>query len=171
MAYVYVYAPFSGTIWGKSTYCNGSPHTVVRNLEGGSPMDIGNVSENTAIKFKANSLVKSIRTRRAPVCATQTGDWNQGVIVDMYAQYNQQCYIGSVAYGHVKNWIADSNHNTNSLTLGKLPADCNCGCSDGIHVHTQAKLGTITTLAQCAGSRVYSGSTWIYRFQWNSGWC
>ncbi|CAM2069634.1 hypothetical protein SCOR_29945 [Sulfidibacter corallicola] len=171
MAYVYVYAPFSGEIWGKQTYCNGTAHTIVNNMGGNQPMDIGDVSAGTSIRFKASSSVKSIRTRRADVCATQTGDWDQGVIVDMYAELNAQCYIGSVSYGHVRNWVANGTHNTRTLTLGVLPTDCNCGCSDGVHVHTQCDGGTITGLAQCAGSRVYNGSTWIYRWYWNPGWC
>lgn len=171
MPYVYVYSPFTGTIWGKETYCGGNTHVTVRSLEGNQPIDIGNVGEGTSVRFKASGAVKSIRTRRADVCRTQTGDWDQGVIVDMFAQYNQQCYIGSVSYGHLKNWVNNGSYNTNNMVVGQMPSDCNCGCSDGIHVHMQANYGTITGLSQCAGVRVYNGSTWIYRWYWNPGWC
>ncbi len=170
MATVYVYSPFSGTIWGKDQYCNGDPHVVVWNLGGGLPIDIGNVSEGTIIRFAASSQVKSIRTKRAPVCRSQTGDWNQGVVVEMFAQYNAQCYIGTVSYGHVRNWVSDGVYNTRNKMLGVLPHDCNCGCSDGIHIHMQCGGGTRTGLNQCAGKYVSGGSTWIYKWSYY-GWC
>lgn len=161
---VYVYAPFTGEVWGKDYYCNGTPHKIVDNLGGGAPIDIGDVAEGTIIRFSASSQVRSIRTRRAPVCRSQTGDWNQGVIVDMYAEQYARCYIGTVSYGHVRNWISDGTYNTRNKMLGVLPHDCRCGCSDGIHVHMQCGRGTRTGVQACADKYVNGGSSWIYRF-------
>ncbi len=173
MAYAYVYAPFSGEIWGKQNYCDGTPttpptpHTVVNTLGGGLPIDIGDVVENTSVYFRGSSVIKSVVTTRADVCKTQTGDWDQGVVVKMYTGYNGTgSLISQVAYGHLRNWIGNGTHNTNNLWLGRMPNDCACGCSDGIHVHMQCgNGGTITSLAACAGVNVYAGSTWIYRLR------
>ncbi len=83
----------------------------------------------------------------------------------MYMDLNGQGdWAGQVAYGHLRDWIGNGTHNTNNLWLGRMPNDCNCGCSDGIHVHMQcAYNGTITSLAACADVNVYSGITMIYK--------
>lgn len=183
MCHTYIYAPFTGEIWGKTTYCDGSVHRLGNALEGSKPIDIaGNAGQ--AVYLYASSNVRSIRTRFGDVCATHTGWWDNGVNVDLYSGLNGQGYIATVAYGHLRDWNLYWTHNTiygtNTKRLGSLPPDmctdpdgtrqCACAtqtcCSEGVHIHMQCtNSGQITTLPQCADRIVSAGGTWIYK------WC
>jgi len=170
MAYVYVYAPLTGQNWGQSTYCSsGATHTVVSVLEGCCPIDVSG-SQGNSLYFYGSSLVKSIRTTRVSgVCESDPAPWTDGVKVEFFADINAQCPIGTVSYGHVKNRISDGVYNTATKKIGELPADCDCGCSSGIHVHMQRTGGSSQSFS--CYQWLYAGSTWLYRWDWNQGWC
>lgn len=181
MSSTYIYAPFTGEILGKELYCDGSPHPVLNSLGGGCcPIDIlGSFAVD--VWLYADSSVKSIEIIRvdAGVCRAQNlrgTAWDQGVIVKLYGDFNAQCYIGFVSYGHLADRANPGVYNTNSKRLGSLPNDlcnypnlCDCGqtscCSEGIHIHMQCSTnGELTALPACSNQIVYAGSTWIYKF-------
>lgn len=186
MAYAYVYSPVSGQIWSRECYCRyagcpdvppcgaGCEHTKV----GGSlyccPIDIGDgLGEGTLIRFRGSSNIQSIKVNHiGNVCGdTNLHPWTDGVKVQLYAQPYAVCWFGAVLYGHLQN--RQIAHGTvlnrpstgwNTITippLGELPADCRCGCSDGIHIHMEGRDGTPTGLG--CDSPVYT-TTWLYRW-------
>lgn len=174
MPYAYVYAPVTGQNWGQETYCyTGDPHTVVSCLGGCCPLDISGSAGNS-LYFYGSSIIQSIETRRVSgVCAVDPAPWDYGVVVDFFAEPNAQCYIASVGYGHVQDRVSNGVYNTRSLRIGELPPDCNCGCSDGVHVHMQFDLrgGLGDTRNFYCYQTLYAGSTWLCHWYWNLGWC
>jgi hypothetical protein len=164
MAYIYVYAPCTGTSGPQSTYCNGTAHTVVSCIGGSSPLDV----MTFAIKevwLHATSLAPMCKTTQCNgVCATAGAPWTYGIKVDLYLDFAATQYLGTVGYGHVENRIANGTYDCRSgLKLGTLPRDCACGCSSGIHCHMQGN-GTAQSFGNCTGTALTKGSTWIYRW-------
>lgn len=170
MPTVYVYAPVTGKNWGQATYCSdGQSHTVVSALGGCCPLDV-NGSATNPLYFYGSSTIQSIRTTQVTgVCRVDPAPWTNGVVVDFYALPNAQCYIGSVGYGHIQNQVPNGVYNVRSLKIGELPPDCACGCSSGVHVHIQCTGGSPASFS--CYQWLYAGSTWIYSWYWNDGWC
>ena len=173
MAYVYVYAPFTGENWGQDTYCfDGSNHPVRYYC---CPIDVGRPNNDvTSIYFYGSSLVKSIRvTFDDQVCGGAPGDpWENALKVELYGQVNAQCYIGAVSYSHVDNPVTTGSavYNTNTLKFGDASPDtCGCNqnflCYDGVHVHMERSSNGASNSFDCWDD-LYGGTTWIYR--WNS---
>jgi hypothetical protein len=89
----------------------------------------------------------------------------------LYKLPNACCKIGTVLYGHLDqrennapNWSIYNYPypNNGGKNLGKFPQDCNCGCSTGIHLHTECKGGIRNPLS--CGQQVTGNSSWFYRF-------
>lgn len=172
MSYGYVYAPVSGEIWALDYYCKKAGHPAHPTVGGSGydhPIDLGEgLSDGTVIRFRGTSNIKSIKVEHiGNVCATDPSPWTDGVKVHMYTGYNATgTLVGTVLYGHLKERLADGtvkNKPSGSWGqyLGKLPHDCNCGCSIGIHVHMECKGGSRNSLS--CEQQVYT-STWFYRW-------
>ncbi len=164
---IHVYSPSSGYIWNVATYGNGTTHTAPYNLGGDKPLDIGGYN-GQPIYFIADPGVYSIKIRQVSgVCKTDPAPWNHGIRVYMYKGFNYDNYLGSVGFGHLKNRRGNAdikywNPYTRNEFLGRLPSDCDCGCSDGIHIHTQAQNGWRSHPAD--GQYMTKGWTKMYSF-------
>ncbi|MGQ9682787.1 MAG: hypothetical protein ACUVX9_09645 [Anaerolineae bacterium] len=183
-AYIgYVLAPFSGEVWSKECYChmpgcNNSPpcepsgctHTVTQGAGWGRPFDIGGAL-NTVVKFYASVYVRSIRIEYVGnICAdTSLHPWTDGIKVHMYGQSGASgTYFGAVLYGHLKDrglYVSNGQviNSGSNISLGKLPSDCACGCSSGIHVHMEATNSLTYCPIGCHGNAV-QGSSAMYSF-------
>lgn len=190
MPTLYVYAPVSGQLVSLDCYCSkagcnstppcgpsGCTHTIVGGAGFSSPIDMGWFSNGTIIRFRASSGVQSIEIEYiSNVCASVGSPWTDGIKVHMYRFQNRSCYMGTILYGHLKRrvrFVADGawfNYPSGGWAqpIGKLPADCLCGCSTGIHIHMETNVGTRTS--QSCGNSLTT-SSWIYSWFWNDGWC
>jgi hypothetical protein len=188
MPYGYVYAPTSGSVWSLDCYCSwpgcnstppcggaGCDHVIVGGAGFCCPIDVGGGSDGTVISFRANSVVQSIQIERiSNVCSSGSSPWTDGIKVHMYRYPNAVCYMGTVLYGHLRDRTAD-NQTINrggsdwNQYLGMLPSDCACGCSSGIHIHMETNVGSRNS--RTCGASVYEGTSWLYNWYWNDGWC
>lgn len=168
---VYVYAPLSGQITGLDDYCSGGTHRVAKLC---CPIDIG-VGEGTSVYFYGSGVIKSVRTtyQGSGVCldGTVPEPWDAGVLVEFFGNYNAQCPIGEVFFAHTQQPVSDGVYNTNSIQVGVVPPNtCGCDCYGGCHSHVERDANGTTNTFGC-GNPVYAGSTWMYRWYWNEGYC
>jgi hypothetical protein len=175
-SYAYVYVPKNGEVWALETYCqlDNSGHIVVGNAGDsgfGDPVDVGDTSwaKGDDILFRATSDILSFKVVRFDkICSDLTAPWTNGLKLELYTGYNatgQQ--IGEVLYGHLKNPLSNGvikNKPTLGWAeyLGEMPADCDCGCSTGIHVHMECKGGNRNSSLICPQG--VNTSTWLYRW-------
>jgi len=139
-----------------------------------NPIDIGGGANGTDIKFYGTSNILSIKTTQInDFCAVNPPPGfdfiDHGVRVDLYCKSGGQNLIGTVFYGHLQNRIANGTYSTGlwGKFLGELGPDCNCNCSDGIHVHMTRSSTSGSTNALGCYAGVAAGSTMIY--QWSTG--
>lgn len=134
-----------------------------------SPIDISS-SQGVIVVFYADATVKSIKIKYEGVCATDTGDVDKGVRVQMYSSHNAVNYIGAVYYAHLSNrsyWVSDGqiinkyDSNRWNKGVGSVPALCGCGCYGSYHTH-MGRFGGNTNSSLGYGSSVWINSTWIY---------
>lgn len=165
MAYVYVYAPCSGTVKEVTHYCNGNPHTVVSCIGGSKPIDIHTGSQVDIYLHVTSIAVRAKVTRCSGMCLdTSKVPWIYGLRVDLYLDTAATQYLGTVGYGHVDDRIANGTYDCRTpLRLGRLPSACNCPCSGAIHVHMQGN-GEFVGFVNCANTPVTKGTSWIYRW-------
>jgi hypothetical protein len=106
-------------------------------------------------------------------CNAGCGDnFRRTITLDLYAQANAICYIGSVMYGHIVNPLVANgqtyNLTSSSLQIGTVPAGACGGCYTGPHSHME-RLGGVS-LAPCCCTAVTS-STNIYKWDFNPSSC
>lgn len=161
----YVYAPISGYI-SQGPGCNGN-HTPCGT--GSDPVD---VAGSGTIYFCCNyPTVQSVYVTVGTLCCL-TGhpdNYRRTVTIDLYAQQNGGCYLGSVRYGHMNlnlelptglRNITKSQWRLGS-TVGTKLCDSGC-CYTGVHVHMQRNGGS--TLVTCNQQAINVGTTAIYKF-------
>lgn len=173
MADAWVFSPVSATLLYKDYYgCPSGPaHTIVGGSSYCCPMDIGWLASGTGIYFRGSSNILSIKVVHIDnVCAnTSLIPWTYGVKVHLYKFPGAVCKIGTVLYGHLNDnrppngSIFDKGASSWFRSLGTVPSDCDCGCSDGIHVHMEC-LNTGKRTSLSCNSPVTAGSTWLYKF-------
>jgi hypothetical protein len=182
MAYAYVYAPISGTVTGRDSYCScpcgncngcGSAHGRCKNWA--SPIDIAGTG---SIYLYVNyPTVRRVQTWVEYKCCCQetNNSYARSITVDLYVYDNgKYCYVGSVMYGHIANPTVNNGQwidlTSSSLKLGDVIGGtytCTFTCYSGAHVHLERNLGE--TVAPCCCASVTAGTTAIYRFYYNAG--
>lgn len=169
MSIAYVYAPI--TAW---TYHHGSSGGCSNGVE---MMDISRDAAvgNWINLYVSYPTIKSVEFQRPDNCCPCTQNTKNAVKVLLYGEYNKNCYLGAILYGHMTNPISPGWTNLNGNfggQIGKVLGTDYCWCygnpstGTGAHVHTEVWLGTRTTYS---GQYVYQGSTVIY--QWAAGYC
>lgn len=130
VTYINVYSPVNGYISGKPDgYCIGGSHPKVC-LE--NPYDI--MCSTTGIQFKADSLIKSIRTTyySSGVCLRGSeipAPWDAKIRVEFYTSPGGVNKLGSVCYAHVIDPVPNGTYNTNVMVVGYVPSNCPCACN------------------------------------------
>lgn len=169
MAYAYVYAPFTGSMWAQAYYCyccGGGAHTGVDQC---CPIDDGrNDGATPNIYFYGSSNIKSIRTtyENFGVCLDTAINppWDALLRVEFFSAVNAQNLIGIVAYAHINAPVANGVYNTRSMRIGTgAPNTCGCSCYQGAHVHMERDIDGISNSFSC-GAQLYAGSTWLYKW-------
>lgn len=162
--------------------CTGCDHKIVGGIYNCCPLDVSG-SVGQVLYFRCNSVVGSIKiqycgnSQTQCVCASEQGDINLGVVVNLYRQANAGCYMGSIIYGHVRNrqnynsdgQVINTNFTNFTRAIGEIPAVPNGSqCYQSVHSHMDVN-GLSRNGLQC-NAQVYT-STWIYTWFWNDGWC
>lgn len=194
-AVFYVYAPLTGTVTNLDDWACGSEHTTIFGTSCGfsQPTDI-QAPSTTAVYFKGSSNINSILVQRYDgVCgdpSTEPESIKWAVVVNLYANPNAECYIGTVVYAHLDDRILVSDYSgcPNSPPRGDLinypwqwgstgirlgvvaPAPSKpTTCSSGPHVHCEAYLAQRGPLY--CGQRVSGGYSWLYKFYLDDSAC
>jgi len=181
MPYAYVYAPVSGSITGRNRYCTGScacdgdgstHHACAsgcsnpQTCDWHDPVDIGTGGATPGIYLYVSSGVQSIRTFVQYLCCSSSqNDYGRAVTVELYAQPNAVCYIGTLKFGHVAFPQVEDNHVYNisgSRKIGTVVGGSFDNCYSGPHSHMERYDGE--TRAPCCCAAVTAGSTPIYRW-------
>ena len=159
---------------GATKCCRTCNHTITQSGYI-KPIDIGGGWQGgNVITFYGTSNIKSIKIEYVSnICSGGTPTpWTYGVKVHLYKNPDACCLIGTVLYAHLQNretyapnWSVWNYPYPNSggKHLGQVPADCQCGCSSGIHLHMECKSGGTRNTLTC-GVQVIQNSTWLYRF-------
>jgi len=161
MPYAYVYAPVSGSISGLNYYCacvggSGVHYLCLANCNcfqscngWSSPVDIRTSGSTPRIFLYRSSGILSVRTcLNFSCCNGSADDYGRVVIVELFAQYNAQCPIGSVKFGHVGSPKVEHGRVYNlapgvPLELGIVlpPPNPPRACYTGPHIHYGAHWG------------------------------
>lgn len=182
MATAYVRSPISGCITGRTQYCcgactggdvcSGSCGTHGTCVGWSSPVDIAG---SGGLYLRVNyPTVRSIRTIVELRCCSSScaNKYRRTIKVELYAQSNAVCYIGSVMYGHVDGPLVSSNTvynlSSSSKQLGTVPSGSCGGCYTGPHSHMERSGGS--TSAPCCAASV-STSTNIYSWTFDPTQC
>jgi len=155
-----VYSPRSGT-----RFC---PFDHLTCPNGSDPIDIMGTGN---LVFRATN-VKSFSVYRSLCggsdCNTELRTLMQ---INLFGRQNQECFIGSVRYLHIKNPIYANGHaqnyNGESLKIGEVPTD-SCSTYNGYHSHMERFRGQLVAPG-CNQS--LSLNTLVYRFTWDDSTC
>lgn len=90
---------------------------------------------------------------------------------NLFGRINQQCFIGSVRYLHVKNAVFANgytqNYNGESIKIGDVPTGL-CSNYNGYHSHMERYRGALVA----PGCNQWIGlNTVIYRYTWDDSTC
>lgn len=181
MPYAYVYAPVSGTVSGRNKYCtstcacagDGNLHSLCtcgQPCVWYDPVDIRTCGSTPSIWLYVSSDIKSIRTFiQYLCCGGAQNDYGRAIIVELYAQPNAVCYIGSVKFGHVAFPRVQHGQIYNisgSIQIGTVMGGSYGNCYTGPHTHMERSGGE--TVAPCCCATVSAGTTPIYRWYYQT---